>query len=93
MWLRVPGLRYSKAKGLVYAVLFALLDATVFGTLGVSKHIHSYPELIEADRLPDTRYGRMLPTCSSFSEKVCPRDRRRILIDDELQSLRTREDK
>lgn len=39
MWLRVPGLRYSKAKGLVYAVLFAFFDGMVFGTLGVSIRI------------------------------------------------------
>jgi hypothetical protein len=36
MWLRVPGLRYGRVKGTVYAVLFAVFDALVFGTLGVS---------------------------------------------------------
>lgn len=41
MWLRVPGLRYGRVKGCVYAVLFALFDALIFGTLGVSSYLSS----------------------------------------------------
>jgi hypothetical protein len=46
MWLRVPGLRYGKVKGLVYAVLFTFLDAMIFGTLGVSLGHQKISELI-----------------------------------------------
>lgn len=69
MWLRVPGLRYGRVKGGVYAVLFAVFDALVFGTLGVS--LHSW----RSQRYTHTiiiRYGLASPTYCYSSEKVRP---------------------
>lgn len=68
MWLRVPGLRYGRVKGTVYAVLFAVFDALVFGTLGVSQAIRELLGL--RSTVCSIRFGLALPICFYLSEKV-----------------------